>query len=195
MSNFFVNLYNYFTRHKIILYLSLVASIAIMGYFALQLKFEENITQFFPDTKNEQNLNTVFDNLRIKDKIIVMFSSSNKEQDNDTAILAESATLFADSLLARTQGTYVNNILLRIDDSLKTEMQNFVYDNLPILLSDSDYQRIDSLFSKRESRIGYATELFQPVVSGRRLSQRIHYERPSQPWRKRTETPARLPTG
>ncbi|HMM02149.1 MULTISPECIES: trifunctional MMPL family transporter/lysophospholipid acyltransferase/class I SAM-dependent methyltransferase [unclassified Dysgonomonas] len=152
MSNFFVNLYNYFARHKIILYLSLVASIAIMGYFALQLKFEENITQFFPDTKNEQNLNTVFDNLRIKDKIIVMFSfsSSDKEQDNDTAVLTESATLFADSLLARTQGTYVNNILLRIDDSLKTEMQNFVYDNLPILLSDSDYQRIDSLFSKEK---------------------------------------------
>lgn len=148
MSHFFVNLYHYFTRHKVILYLSLIASIVIMSGFALQLKFEENIAQFFPDTKNEQNLNAVFDNLRIKDKIIVMFSSSGKPQDDDAATWIESATLFADSLSAKTKGTYINHILLRIDDNLKAEMQEFVYDNLPILLTDSDYLRIDSLFSR-----------------------------------------------
>ncbi|MBK5720105.1 1-acyl-sn-glycerol-3-phosphate acyltransferase [Dysgonomonas sp. Marseille-P4677] len=150
MSSFFVNLYTYFTRHKIILYLSLIASIAIMGYFALQLKFEENITQFFPDTKNEKNLNTVFDNLRIKDKIIVIFSSSDNKEETDSNLLIESATLFSDSLLAKTKETHVNNILIRIDDSLKIEMQNFVYNNLPIFLSDSDYLRIDSLFTKEK---------------------------------------------
>lgn len=150
MSSFFVNLYKYFTRHKIILYLSLVSSIAIMSYFAIQLRFEENITQFFPDTKNEKNLNAVFENLRIKDKIIVMFSSSNNGEEVDKEASIESATLFRDSLLSKTEGTYVNNILLHIDDSLKTEMQNFVYNNLPIFLSDSDYQRIDSLFTKEK---------------------------------------------
>ena len=115
-----------------------------MTYFALQLKFEENISNFFPDTKNEKNLNTVFNNLKVKDKIVVMFSSSDSIPNED--ILTENANLFADSLTNKIGDTHIKNIILRIDDSLKYEVQNFVYDNLPIFLTDSDYMRMDSLF-------------------------------------------------
>ena len=55
MTQFFIGLYDYFERHKILFYLSLICCILFMGYFALQVKFEENITQFFPDTKDSQN--------------------------------------------------------------------------------------------------------------------------------------------
>lgn len=117
-----------------------------MSYFTFQLKFEENISNFFPDTQNEQNLNIVFNNLKVKDKIIVMISS--KDSIPDENILIENANLFADSLTNKIGDTYIKNILLRIDDSLKYEIQNFIYDNLPIFLTDSDYIRIDSLYQQ-----------------------------------------------
>lgn len=73
----FIGLYDYFERHKILFYLSLISCVLLMGFFALQVRFEENITQFFPDTKDSQNTIKVFDNLKIKDKIIIMLSSAD----------------------------------------------------------------------------------------------------------------------
>ena len=77
MTQFFIGLYDYFERHKILFYLSLISCVLLMGFFALQVRFEENITQFFPDTKDSQNTIKVFDNLKIKDKIIIMLSSAD----------------------------------------------------------------------------------------------------------------------
>ena len=71
MTQFFIGLYDYFERHKILFYLSLISCVLLMGFFALQVRFEENITQFFPDTKDSQNTIKVFDNLKIKDYVIL----------------------------------------------------------------------------------------------------------------------------
>ena len=79
MTQFFIGLYDYFERHKILFYLSLISCVLLMGFFALQVRFEENITQFFPDTKDSQNTIKVFDNLKIKDKIIIMLSSADTQ--------------------------------------------------------------------------------------------------------------------
>ena len=46
MTQFFIGLYDYFERHKILFYLSLISCVLLMGFFALQVRFEENITQF-----------------------------------------------------------------------------------------------------------------------------------------------------
>lgn len=68
MTKFFVGLYNYFERHKVLFYLSLSVCILFMALFAAQVRFEENVTSFFPDTKDSQNAINVFENLKIKDK-------------------------------------------------------------------------------------------------------------------------------
>lgn len=52
MTKFFVGLYNYFERHKVLFYLSLSVCILFMALFAAQVRFEENVTSFFPDTKD-----------------------------------------------------------------------------------------------------------------------------------------------
>lgn len=145
MSNFFVTLYNFFERNKLLLYSSLILCVGIMLFFTLQLRFEENITSFLPDKKNEKNLNYVFNNLKVKDKIVVMFSAKDSIEDTDENLLIDNANLFADSLQKVVGESYIKNITLQIDDNLKRDVQNVIYDNLPIFLTDSDYIRIDSI--------------------------------------------------
>ena len=70
MTKFFVGLYNYFERHKVLFYLSLSVCILFMALFAAQVRFEENVTSFFPDTKDSQNAINVFENLKINFKKI-----------------------------------------------------------------------------------------------------------------------------
>lgn len=148
MSKFFVQLYRFFKRNKLAFYLSLIISVSVMGYFASQIKFEENIARFFPDTENEKNLNNVFNNLRIKDKIIVIFSAKDSTNEDTEDRMIACGTQFRDILQAKAGKEYIENIVFEIDNELKTGVQNFVYDNLPVLLNDSDYIRIESSFDK-----------------------------------------------
>ncbi|MDU1890202.1 MAG: 1-acyl-sn-glycerol-3-phosphate acyltransferase [Dysgonomonas sp.] len=146
MTQFFVSLYNFFQHRKVAFYMLLVFCVGILSYFALQLRFEENITRFFPDTEDDKSLNTVFNHLRVKDKIIIMFSTDSLDENGKDKLI-ECASQLNDSLQTNNVGKDIANIIFRIDDSLKNEIQNFVYNNLPLLLTDEDYKRMDSLAS------------------------------------------------
>lgn len=146
MIQFFVDIYNFFSKRKTALYLSLFMCIGIMSYFTLQLKFEENISNFFPDTNaNEANLNEVFNNLRVKDKIVILFSAKETDEATDQEDLIGCATQFYDSLTHKVGSDLINNIVFKVDHDIKQDVQNFVYNHLPLFLTEEDYQRMDSL--------------------------------------------------
>lgn len=147
MTQFFIGLYNYFERHKILFYLSLTFCVLFMGYFALQVRFEENVTHFFPDTKDSQNTIKVFENLKIKDKIIVMLSSADTCHAVEPDSLIDTAGQLQQTLMDKAGGTLIKGIFAEVDQSLIGGATDFVYDHLPLFLTDTDYQRFDSLLT------------------------------------------------
>ena len=149
MTQFFIGLYDYFERHKILFYLSLISCVLLMGFFALQVRFEENITQFFPDTKDSQNTIKVFDNLKIKDKIIIMLSSADTCHQVEPDSLIEAAGQLQQTLTEKARGTLIKGIFAQVDQSLIGGATDFVYEHLPLFLTDTDYQRFDSLLTEK----------------------------------------------
>ena len=149
MTQFFIGLYDYFERHKILFYLSLISCVLLMGFFALQERFEENITQFFPDTKDSQNTIKVFDNLKIKDKIIIMLSSADTCHRVEPDSLIEAAGRLQQTLTEKAGGTLIKGIFAQVDQSLIGGATDFVYEHLPLFLTDTDYQRFDSLLTEK----------------------------------------------
>ena len=149
MTQFFIGLYDYFERHKILFYLSLISCVLLMGFFALQVRFEENITQFFPDTKDSQNTIKVFDNLKIKDKIIIMLSSADTCQRVEPDSLIEAAGQLQQTLTEKAGGTLIKGIFAQVDQSLIGGATDFVYEHLPLFLTDTDYQRFNSLLTEK----------------------------------------------
>ena len=149
MTQFFIGLYDYFERHKILFYLSLISCVLLMGFFALQVRFEENITQFFPDTKDSQNTIKVFDNLKIKDKIIIMLSSADTCHQVEPDSLIEAAGQLQQTLTEKAGGTLIKGIFVQVDQSLIGGATDFVYEHLPLFLTDTDYQRFDSLLTEK----------------------------------------------
>ena len=149
MTQVFIGLYDYFERHKILFYLSLISCVLLMGFFALQVRFEENITQFFPDTKDSQNTIKVFDNLKIKDKIIIMLSSADTCHRVEPDSLIEAAGRLQQTLTEKAGGTLIKGIFAQVDQSLIGGATDFVYEHLPLFLTDTDYQRFDSLLTEK----------------------------------------------
>ncbi len=146
MTHFFIRLYDYFERHKVLFYLSLCACVLFMGYFAWQVRFEENVTRFFPDTKDNRNITKVFDNLKIKDKIIILISPADSTATPETMI--EAGDQLKQNILEKATKDLIKDIFSEVDENTIAQASDFVYDNLPLFLTEKDYQRFDSLLTQ-----------------------------------------------
>jgi len=151
MGNFFVIIYEYFRSRRLFLALSLLAIVAVMALFASKIKFEENITKIFPDTGGSVKISEVFDNIKYNDRIVFIFSSRNAPE-----LRAAAAEELEQRLLSEAGEHYIENIVLRIDEGLQSDITGVVYRNLPLLLTDEDYTGIDSIFI--EGRAGLIME-------------------------------------
>ena len=139
MSRFFVDIYEWFDRHKSVFYIVLVALTLVLGFFAAQVRFNENVSNFF--SKDDKS-SAVFDNIKIKDRIVVIVSG------DDPDAMVEAGEAYADSLDVLFEEGLVNSIARGVDESLITCSTDFLYDYLPIFLEESDYERLDSCLTQ-----------------------------------------------
>lgn len=167
MGKFFIGIYNFFGRHKVLLYLFLALSIVAMALSASKIKFSQNITDFFPSTGDKDKTAEVFNNLNVKDKIVILLSPRNGAPVDSLIQAAEELK----QTLEEKASDYLNGILLRIDDQMVGGVSDFVYEHLPIFLTESDYKRLDTLITPdaigRRMRANYQN-LISPIGVGSR---------------------------
>ena len=149
MAKLFIGIYNFFGRHKVVFYLFLAACLAVMSFFASRVTFDENITGFFPDTPEAHTMVEVFDNLKIKDKMTIMVSAADADSIVGEEVLEEVAAEFEKGLMAQVGKTHVTSFVSRVDDGVMGDVTGFVYDRLPLFLTDEDYARFDSLTTRQ----------------------------------------------
>ena len=75
MMNPFLALYDWFKDHRSALWLTLFGSVVGLAFAAVGVQFEENISSFFDD--GEQAGKAMFDNLKLKDRIVVLLSGED----------------------------------------------------------------------------------------------------------------------
>ena len=163
MNKFFIALYDFFESRRALLYALLGALVVAMGAAALQLRFSENITGFFPD--GERKAAAAFSNLKIKDKIAVMINAGEDAADKTDEMMA-----CADSLAARLNADTLFRRYAEVEATFGSEladgMRSFLQGNLPLLLSEADYARMDTLVTPQgiaQAMEGNYRRLLSPV--------------------------------
>ncbi|MEJ7768483.1 MAG: 1-acyl-sn-glycerol-3-phosphate acyltransferase [Chitinophagaceae bacterium] len=150
MENFFVGIFEYFQKHRLVFYTLFASFILLSGYFALQLKFEEDISKVLPRDKKIDKLNEVFQNSKFLDKLVITLSLK------DTSITQpDSLVSFAEALagaIRRQLSPYTTKVSDKVDDGLAMELFGSINDHLPVYLADKDYQLIDSLIEPENIR-------------------------------------------
>lgn len=148
MSRFFIRLYYWFRNHRAAFWTSLFASIAVLVLMASRIQFEENITSFFPSSKNTANMADVFSHLKVSDKIIVMFNAADTSEVPEAETL-DSLYLASDRLGAILCGEdrIIDKYVGSIGQADAAGMINFVLDHLPSFMEDADYERLSELDS------------------------------------------------
>ncbi len=97
MSRLFLYIYDYFEKHRVAFFAILFSLVAVLAVMASQVRFQENITNFFNSSSEEKN--STFENLAVKDKIIVLISGEDPDE------IISSAEIFEEQI-ARVNGEY-----------------------------------------------------------------------------------------
>ena len=105
MMNPFLALYDWFKNHRAALWLTLFGSVVGLAFAAVGVQFEENISSFFDD--GEQAGKAMFDNLKLKDRIVVLLSGEDPDElvEAGYAFVQAVEPLVAEGLIATVTDT------------------------------------------------------------------------------------------
>jgi len=141
--------YRFFKAHKIVFYTILFASSAFFAYSGLKINFAEDITQLLPSIEEKGVEKFVFANLKVKDKVFILFNAKSEDVDSDDLISAcDDFVQFLDE----KDSVYhtVDNIFYQVEEEIIQNGIAFLYENTPVFLDNSLYLKLDSLLEHEQ---------------------------------------------
>lgn len=148
MHLFFTYLYRVLKRKRLLFFVLFLFSIAFSGYYASQIKLEEDISRMLPTDAKVEKLNRIFQNSNL-DRIVVTLSLSDSNALPDPALLMQSADgLAAD--LSKLQPHLIREITSKMDEEMMFEVYNIFMENLPIFLEEKDYAKLENSIRPEE---------------------------------------------
>ncbi|WP_264525865.1 1-acyl-sn-glycerol-3-phosphate acyltransferase [Flavobacterium sp. N502536] len=144
MHHYFYAIHLFVNRRKTLSVALAILMLFAFGFFASQIKFEEDITKLIPTNDKADATAKVLKQLNFADKITVIFKLDKNGTEED---LKEMATAFSDSV-AQSCKPYVTGIQGKLDEENIQETIDFVYNNLPLFLENKDYKALQSKLQK-----------------------------------------------
>ncbi len=145
MFNISYLIYQFFQKRKLVFIILILGVCGVLGFFASKIQLEEDITRFVPSDKNSNSINSILDNLKSKDKLIVHLSS--KKTDNINKLIEQSDSVYA-KLTKQLYKTDYADMTFTLSDDRMQQVYDLFYQNLPLFLEESDYQKINNFIQK-----------------------------------------------
>lgn len=149
MIQFFLRLYDLLQQHKRITLAGLFGVIALLLLMMSQLKYNENIYDFLPMSGNEQKAISVYQDISGGQRIFVLFKiKASKEAD--AVQLPQAIDMFAEELEAHDGRRHISQVTKQVDFEKFAGITDFIYHNIPLLLTADDYRRMEQLLATHD---------------------------------------------
>ncbi|MES2513616.1 MAG: 1-acyl-sn-glycerol-3-phosphate acyltransferase [Bacteroidota bacterium] len=145
MFNFSYFIYSFFQKRKVIFIVLILVACGVLGFLASNIKLEEDITRFVPSDKNSRSINSILDNLKSKDKLIVHASTQNADQIDQ--LVAHTDSVYNHLQQKLRPADYID-ITYTLSDDRMQQVYDVFYHNLPLFLEEKDYAKISHLILK-----------------------------------------------
>lgn len=144
MGTFFISIYNFFTKHKWLLWAFMLGCFAIAGGLASMIRLEEDITRILPQDKKIDRLQQFLQSAKFADKLVVMLSRKDTTTAEPDSLVA-TAQQFTEGLAQPHLQQNIKTVQAQTDDAVMMNLLQAVQDHLPVFLEEKDYASIDSL--------------------------------------------------
>ncbi|WP_267404427.1 MULTISPECIES: MMPL family transporter [unclassified Chryseobacterium] len=143
MHRFFIFLYYLIAKNKLLSVFFAVGIAVLCGFFASKINFEEDINQIIPKNEKSDLTAKVLKQLNFSDKIIVIIENKSKEESFQ---LSETADTFL--IKIEPLQKYIGSVQGKVNDNEISETFDFVNQNLPLFLNETDYKEIERKLQK-----------------------------------------------
>ncbi|TYB74105.1 MMPL family transporter [Bizionia saleffrena] len=140
MDNIFISLCHFFNKKKVLFAIIIAVFSLVLMAVASQITFEEDISKLIPENSENKQLQKVLQTAHFSDKIVVIVNRKDNGTLND---LTQYAEAFIDSVNLNLS-EYTKAIQGQVGDDTIFETLNFVYENAPLFLTDSDYKILEN---------------------------------------------------
>ncbi|MDR2138333.1 MAG: MMPL family transporter [Tannerella sp.] len=125
----------------------LICSSLLFVYLGSKVEYEEDITKLLPSARTGSSNKLVFENLKVKDKLFLLFVP--RTGTADAGVLAERCDTFVERLLQKDSAThYIHDILYRIDEDLVQTGLMYLFDHAPAFVDTALYPRMETLLTR-----------------------------------------------
>ncbi len=138
MDSFFFKLYQRLNSNKLLSLIFFVLLFAGLTWLTSRITFEEDITKLIPTNSETEEFQKVLKSVNFADKIIV---NIRRQPGGSVEDLTQYANLFIESVQQNAE-PYIKQIQGKVKDEDILGTLDFVYQNLPILLDETDYKSI-----------------------------------------------------
>ncbi len=150
MVRFFLSLYDWFTRRRVVLY----GLLAVLSLFLLagmlSLGRNENILDFLPVDNTHRKALNLYQQLSASDRIVAVVLARDTTAEVPPEVLTGAVDRFAREVEARDTLHRLRDFTTRIDYARMAAVPEFLYTHIPYFLDEADYARIDSLLATPE---------------------------------------------
>lgn len=145
MERLFLKIYDYLRTRRALMWGLLAVTVVVPLILACGLKFKEDVTDFLPMDKENQDICWAFSHLGPDNKIVISISGRNGQ---DNWFLMDVVDTLENKIDGIVPEGYIRNAIYRADASVMTSLTDFIVGNLPYYLTEDDYQKLDSLIAK-----------------------------------------------
>ena len=146
MTSFFLAVYDYFARRRGQLFALLAFLCILFVGLALQTRFQEDISGFLPETKENESINNAYRYVVSANKFTVYCSMTDTtEQQIDIQIEAIERL---SAYLRDLDSMYIKSLMYKVEPTEMLQLNAFIVSQMPYFLDETDYLRIDSLLTK-----------------------------------------------
>ena len=142
MHRIFLPIYQYFKEHKALMYVLLIASTAVFGWFGSKLRYEEDIIKLLPRSSTSNEL--AFSDIGLIDKIFVQVTSRDTLNPVAPETLGAVVQEYCETLEQRDSAThYLKGVFASLDIDTALEAMDFGLQHIPSFIDTSWYRLIE----------------------------------------------------
>ncbi len=145
--SFFLWFYDKFAHRRWQLLIFWIGLLAVSGWLALRIQLKEDIGDFLTTDELAARYSSVYQRISEQNRIVIITSAPAVNDEDRMDSIAAAMMDFEDVLhLVDTAGV-IQDLQMQADESLVTDLITFLYAHAPLLMTDEDYSRADSLLS------------------------------------------------
>lgn len=156
--NFFLRLYDYFQSRRTRLWLLLSVVIVVLGALVTRIDYKEDISDFMPFDAEYRQAMKVYQEVASGDRVVLLFSLEDTTQVNQEYIAA-GVERFGELLAEKDTAGWIADWQPQVDVAQVLDIFSFVYEHLPVFLTEQDYAHMDSVMAADPQFIAHQLQL------------------------------------